>query len=295
MKLESLESFICVVDRQSFSRAAEELFLSQPALSRQIAELEKNVGCTLLTRSTRSVQPTDAGRIFMVRAMRLVKEWKALTKEMTLFSGKQSTIMRIGYTMSGQVAYLVRGLMRGYPRAPDSGMTIQRDFPYQLLKNIRSGLLDCAVMHRPSVGDAYGLALRRITQSGMYVMIPKSHSLARQHEVTLSEVAHETDVRCFRHIDPLYYNAVDEGFLKVGLQPMAYVETGDPAECQLMVVGMRYVQLCPSIYPVPDGFLALPITDWQINFDLMLVWRKHDEDARIRLFADAICEQGDED
>src|SRR3954464_2525136 len=81
METRQLAAFVAVVDRKSFSRAAEQLGLSQPAFSRQGAGLEKRVGIRLLDRSGRSVEPTEAGAILYRRAQRLLQLEEQLLDE----------------------------------------------------------------------------------------------------------------------------------------------------------------------------------------------------------------------
>ena len=294
MKLENLSAFIAVVEYQSFTRAAQELYISQPALSRQILDLEQNVGCTLLTREGRTIQMTDAGRIFMVHATRLVKEWDALKKEMALISGKEGAAIRIGYTLSGQLHFILQGMKRWMLDASTTEVSFRRALAHKLLEEIRMGTLDCAVMHLPSIDNASDFTLYPIASCNMNVTVPHEHDLVGQTEVTLSQLSQETDIRCFRAFDPLYYAAVDEAFLQKGLQPMTYVETGEPEECQLMAVGSKYVYLSPSIYSTWEGFVTMPIANWPTSFDLVLVCKKG-EDAVLRHFAAAIrCQDSPE-
>src|SRR4051794_41394871 len=81
METRQLAAFVAVVDRKSFSRAAEQLGLSQPAVSLQVAGLEKRVGIRLLDRSGRSVEPTEAGAILYPRAQRLLQLGEQLPDE----------------------------------------------------------------------------------------------------------------------------------------------------------------------------------------------------------------------
>src|SRR4051794_16945195 len=96
MDTRQLAAFCAVVERRSFSRAAEQLGLSQPAVSLQIAALEKRLGRKLLDRSGRRVQPTEAGTVLYPRAQRLLQLEEQLLEEIADGDGAIAGTIAIG-------------------------------------------------------------------------------------------------------------------------------------------------------------------------------------------------------
>ena len=87
MEFRQLRSAVTIARRLSFTAAAEELALAQPALSQQIAALERELGVRLFERTNRRVALTDAGRAFVARAERVIADLEAAAQEMTAFAG----------------------------------------------------------------------------------------------------------------------------------------------------------------------------------------------------------------
>src|ERR671935_2168050 len=96
MDTRQLAAFCAVVERKSFSRAAEQLGLSQPAVSLQIAALEKRVGRRLLDRSGRRVEPTEAGTLLYRRAQRMLQLEEQLLDEVAGEEGELTGTLEIG-------------------------------------------------------------------------------------------------------------------------------------------------------------------------------------------------------
>ena len=98
MKMEVLQAFVAVAERRSFSKAGEELYLSQPTVSRYIREMEKSTGGALFVRDAHSCELTLLGKQVFVHAKRIINEWQAIEK---LKDESRATInenVRIGYT-----------------------------------------------------------------------------------------------------------------------------------------------------------------------------------------------------
>src|SRR5204863_10011371 len=96
--LRRLRSFLAVARERSFTRAAEQLHIAQPALSRQIRQLEQELGVRLLDRTTQYVEPTEAGHLLMERGAALCEEADRLRRDLRGFAGGQRGTLTIGYS-----------------------------------------------------------------------------------------------------------------------------------------------------------------------------------------------------
>ncbi len=167
MEIRQLRYFIAVADTLSFSAAAESVFLSQPALSRQIMALEKELGLPLLKRSTRKVELTEAGQILRQSAKELISRWEKLTPELKnrVAPGYQAMTLTIGADLRAladpakrvAVMEVFYRLRRKYP-----GIRILfQNLEYQdLVQGLMEKSLDCAFVldreldHRAEIGSA---------------------------------------------------------------------------------------------------------------------------------------------
>ncbi|MBQ3425430.1 MAG: LysR family transcriptional regulator [Clostridia bacterium] len=271
MRIEWLKSFIAVVDNQCFSRAARQLYLTQSALSKQIAVVEREAGRQLLSRTTRAVEVTEAGRLFYRRSERIIREWEALKKEMRQVPDSQPTPLLVGYTTSEQLPYILGGMRRMQAAGTEVEVITRRVHPNDIIRETKAQVLDCAVMHRPTLANARGLSVAVLSRPAMTAIVSLDDPIAGLPKVSVREVCKLTDVRCSRERDPAYYAAIDEGFTRMGLTAPAYIETEESEEVAILVKKKGRMSLCPSLYPAWDEVVAVPISDFKPNFDFLLV------------------------
>ena len=147
MEIEQLRHFVKVAELASFTRAAEEIGLSQPALSRSIARLEAEFGQPMLERQTRSVALTDAGRLLLVRAKQIVSMVDDTLVEIT--DDGQTGRIRVGAIPTIAPYYLphlLKSFGKAYPRAT---VIINEEPTEQLLKSLTDGELDVGILALP--------------------------------------------------------------------------------------------------------------------------------------------------
>ena len=153
MEIRQLRYFIAVADTLNFSRAASSVYLSQSALSRQIMDLEKEVGLPLFRRSTRQVELTEAGKALQISAKELISRWEKMLPEvrnsvsdearaLTLTIGVDARVLAKPERRKSFMTMLYR-LRRDYPGL----RVLMRTCEYQdLIKGISDKTLDCALV-----------------------------------------------------------------------------------------------------------------------------------------------------
>lgn len=184
MEVEQLRHFLKVAELESFTRAADEIGLSQPALSRSIAKLESEIGQPILERQTRSVVPTDAGKLLMTRARQIVTLVDDTLVEIT--DDGQTGRIRVGAIPTIAPYYLpqlLRAFGKGYPNA---SVIINEEPTEQLLKSMLDGELDVAVMALP-ISVKY-LDVEELFEEELQLVLPVNHPLADKPQVRLSDI-----------------------------------------------------------------------------------------------------------
>ena len=164
MEIRQLRYFIAVADTLNFSRAAESVYLSQSALSRQIMDLEKEVGVPLFNRSTRQVTLTDAGRALQISAKELISRWEKMIPEVRNLVPEaiRAASLTIGVDARAleqparrlRMAEMLFSLRQKHP-----GLRIMmRNCEYQeLLSGVTDETLDCALILDREVESRPGL------------------------------------------------------------------------------------------------------------------------------------------
>ncbi|MCI5058567.1 MAG: LysR family transcriptional regulator [Flavobacteriales bacterium] len=187
-----LRYFVSVAEYKSFTAAAYALNITQPSISQQIADLEKTLGFSLFKRSSRSVELTVAGEVFLKEAKEiLLSTENAIEKATRAFEG-QSGELRIG-VLEPAVSRFLPKIVRAFKRKhPEVHITIQHMNPEVQLKAFQERKLDIG-FSRPFVEEKYPhLQQDLIDKDSIVAVLSKDHPLAHQEAISIVELARES-------------------------------------------------------------------------------------------------------
>jgi len=191
MELRHLRYFIAVAEEQNVTRAAARLHLSQPPLSRQIRDLEEELGVALFDHSAKAVRLTDAGRIFLAEARAVVlRADEAVRTVKAVASGKRGEI-HVGYAPSLTVELLPRALRTFQDANPDIRVQLHDLSTQEMLQGLRNGKLHLALLIQLSARVLAGLVFEELHRYAVCVAVNLAHPLARARKVGLEQVARE--------------------------------------------------------------------------------------------------------
>ena len=205
MELRHLRYFVAVAEEQNITRAAARLRVSQPPLSRQIRDLEDELGVELLSRSAHAVRLTEAGRHFFGEAKAVLQraaEAVASTKDVA--SGLQGDI-DIGYAPSLSVDLLPRALQLFQQECPGVRAHLHDLTTEELVAGVRDARLNVALVIRPASGASRGLSFDMLKTYPVRVAVSPSHSLARSRGVELDRLRSERLIGYTRKDYPEYH------------------------------------------------------------------------------------------
>ena len=184
MEFDQLRYFLRVAELQNFTRAAEELGISQPALSRSIQRLEDELGQPVFERQARSLALTDAGTLLVSRAQHVLSVL-ADTKAEICDDGESGRI-RIG-GIPTVAPYFLPDLLRGFSRDfPKASVIVQEEVTDKLLKSCSQGELDVAVVALPI--PAKYLEVEELFEEELLLVLPRDHPLNGKPQVRLRDV-----------------------------------------------------------------------------------------------------------
>jgi DNA-binding transcriptional LysR family regulator len=211
MELRHLRYFVAVAEEQNISRAALRLSVSQPPISRQIRDLERELKVELFERNGKKIRLSDAGRIFLAEARQVLSRADDAGEVMRLISiGKRGRV-RVGYAVSPTVELLpkiLRVLSRTHPeiRVELSEVSAERT-----VNGLRDGSLDVALTVLTSPRNFEGLRVETLATCPLRVAMPNGHRLARRRQVSLKEAAREPIIACSK----AQYPEVHAGLAKI--------------------------------------------------------------------------------
>ena len=183
-----------VAQQGSFSAAADALYLSQSAVSQQIATLEREVGMQLLDRTREGPKLTDAGKVLVTHAEAAITRLEEAERELAAIAGLEGGELRLASFPSASATLLTEGVSLFLDRHPKVNLDIAEAEPEESLPWLRGGDLDLALsFDYPSVpsGEDRDLDRTLLLTESMHLALPKSHPLAKRRVVPLAELSEE--------------------------------------------------------------------------------------------------------
>jgi DNA-binding transcriptional LysR family regulator len=212
MELRHLRYFVAVAGTENVSRAAGQLHVSQPALSRQIHDLEDELQVRLFERGAQSVRLTEAGKIFFSEARAVLERAAVAVAAVRTAADGGHTELHVGYAPSLTVQILpgaLRNFQREFPRA----RVLLHDLTTEeMLAQLRSQKIQLSLMARPGPKLLRGLRFTELARYPMRLAMARNHPLARLRAVTRAVAARENFIAYTRADYPEYHAQLAAAF-----------------------------------------------------------------------------------
>jgi DNA-binding transcriptional LysR family regulator len=191
MEFRHLRYFVAVAEELSFSRAAEKLHVSQPPLSRQIRDLEAELGVRLLDRNRQGVRLTPLGNAVLPKARALVRDADRFKVEAKILDKEIHEELRIGYAPSPTADIIAKILAKYHELAPGARITLQDLTHTEILVGLKTKKLHAALTLRPRDNEIRGLKFETIRRHAVGIICPVKSALSGADHVRPSTVASE--------------------------------------------------------------------------------------------------------
>ncbi len=188
MELRQLKCLIAVADTLHFGKAAQKMDMLPASFSRQIRLLEEHLGTRLLSRTTRHVALSDAGRVFVEAARDIMNRADRLEAEFRENQQATAPILRIGAIDSAAAGLMPQFLPQFRDAHPEIDIELLEQKTIRLLPRVLSGRLDAAIVRPPEVADPR-LTFRFLFHETAVVAVPDGHPLASRSEITVEDMA----------------------------------------------------------------------------------------------------------
>jgi len=219
MELRHLRYFVAVAEEENVTRAAMKLHVSQPGLSRQIRDLEDELGFLLLERSAKSVRLTPAGQMFLAEARAVLKRAEEAIQAARAVADGQGAELHVGYATSPTVKLLPPTLRAFQAQMPSVRVKLHDLSTEEMLGQLREGKLEMAFMVKPSAALLRGLNFEELARDDMCVAVARNHPFAHKRTVSLVEVAKEPLIALNRKDYPDYHESLEAMFADVKAKP----------------------------------------------------------------------------
>jgi DNA-binding transcriptional LysR family regulator len=276
VELRHLRYFVAVAEMENVSRAAmQRLHVSQPSLSRQIRDLEDEIGVQLLERTAKSVRLTDAGHAFLDEARAILKQTNDAVAKVRAIAGKGDSELHVG-DWPLATGRIMPGLLQAYQRAMPNVKVKLHDWAVEKnIAGVRDARLQLAIIIPPMKANALEeLRFEQLAAVRVCLAVSTKHSFAQRKSVPLAEVAREPFIGLFRDEYPRFHEYLSAIFARVSEKPQIVEEhdgwngvfsavaagTGVAIASDAFTYGfgdgMKFVRLTPEPTRVPVGIIT---------------------------------------
>jgi LysR family transcriptional regulator, hca operon transcriptional activator len=290
MELRHLRYFVAVAEEGSLTVAAEKrLHTSQPSLSRQIRDLEYEVGAPLLTRSVHGVELTPAGKAFLDHARLALTQVEAAGEAARRAAQPEKPGLALGFLTGQEMDWLPEAMHILRDELPNIAVTVTSEYSPVLADALIRGKLDLAFMRREA--DAGDLVFKTVTQEPLVVVLPSDHRLTTNDSIALTEIANEPFINVSKTAPSL--RAVIDEYIRQSKLTIATAHDADNLAMAIsLVASTRGFALLPRYVQnfLPWSVVSRPIRDDPPAIDLVVGYHKANTSPPLKLFLSRIDE-----
>jgi|SRR5579859_5042130 len=288
MELRHLRYFVAVAEEGSVTLAAERrLHTSQPSLSRQLRDLEYEVGVDLLTRSAQGVALTAAGKAFLDNARLALTQVDAAVEAARRAARPSKPLFAVGFLTGQEMDWLPEAMNILKDVLPDIEVAVSSQYSPDLAEALTRKKIDVAFM-RPEP-DHPDLDYTPVTREPLVVILPSDHRLAAGEEIAIQDIADEIFINVSKTAPAL--GAVIDGYLeRSGLGPRADHAIDNIAMAMSLVASTRGVALLPAYTRnfMPWSVTSRPLVGAAPTIDLVVGYHRGNMSETLKFFLSRI-------
>ncbi|QGK70464.1 LysR family transcriptional regulator [Allosaccharopolyspora coralli] len=287
--LSQLTGFVAVAEEGHFGRAADRLRMTQPPLSRQIQQLEKQLQTRLIDRSSRTVRLTPAGRAFLQDARRLLRDAENAALSVRRATDGHAGVVRMGFTATSAHDVLGGLLSCAREHLPHVEFVLRELVTRDQMERISSGALDLGLARPPARPE---LTSRLLRSEPLVAALPEGHPLAEQLTPLELDAFHGAEVVTYSPSEARYFHDLLVGvFQTAGVRP-TYVQHVSQVHTVLALVEVGLgIGLVPSTAAKlrVDNVVLRPVILPDPNpVELHLVWREDNDNPALHSLLDIV-------
>ena len=251
MELRHLRYFVAVAEEENITRAALRLRISQPPLSRQIKDLEEELGVALFEHGTRSIRLTEAGEEFLGEVRAILKQVDCAVMRLTSKHAGRNREIHVGYAPSLTVKILPLALRRFEARMPGVRVHLHDMTTEEMLAGLGNARLDVALVIGNNLKPSKTLQFENLARFAVCVALSRDHALSASKGIQLRQLAGERLIAYAREGYPEHHTWLGEIFGAIKRRPRVREEYDSSASMIAAVEAGRGIAL------VQDGFQEL--------------------------------------
>ncbi len=292
MELRHLRYFIAAAEEENVSRAALKLHVSQPGISRQIRDLEDEIGFQLFERSAKSLKLTDAGKIFLAEAKTILQRADEAVKKAKAVAENAGGELHVGYAPSLTVKILPQALRAFQTQFPKMRVSLHDLSTEEMLTQLREGKLHVALAVQPQKKLLREFTFKLLARHSMCIAVAPKHPLAKLKSVTLAQLANESLIGYSRADYPDYHEHLGRIFA-VGRMPRVAEEHDGIASIIAAVESGRGFALVPDSFECMVGprLKIIPLNPKGEPICVGAIWKRGKASSIVEKFVAAASEE----
>ena len=273
MELRHLRYFLAVGEALNFTKAAARLRVAQPALSRQIQDLEDEIGVDLLRRSPRGVTLTAEGKLFLEEVRELLKHADVSVERVRALARGEYGELHIGYAAVPTTEILPPTLAAFQKAVPRVRVLLHNHASDELIAGLRNGTLELAIMVEPTGEQTAGIEYELLRSYPLGVAMPAAHPFARLKSIPLEKLAAEPLVGLDRKDFSEYHRFLGRLFAPLNAKPRIAVECDSMSSLITEVEAGHGVSLASPVFKLLIGkrLLYRPLTGTTLTASVGIV------------------------
>jgi LysR family hca operon transcriptional activator len=290
MELRHLRYFVAVADAGNLTVAARRmLHTSQPSLSRQIRDLENEVGAQLLTRRARGIELTPAGRAFLDHARAVLSQVEAAAVAARLVAHPSKPCFTMGFLTGHELTWMPEALQILRDELPNIDVMISSQYSPLLADGLSKGKIDAAFLRRER--GAPDLAFRLLVKEPLVVVLPGNHRLAALKDISPKDLMGETFV-IVSQTAPVLRGVIENYLKRSGIKITPAHEADHVTMGISLIMSTRGVGLLPAYAQnfLPASVTSRPLKGDTPTVDLVLGYRKSNQSPILKLLLSRLDE-----
>ena len=293
MDLKRLRYFAIAAAEGSFHRASARLHVAQPALSRQIRELEEELGVVLFVRSAQGVTLSPAGEVLLAEVERLLPQVELARTRTKRAAQGQFGMLRIGFTtLAAELRFAIAAFAEARRTLPDVDFRFSIVDSDRQIEALTGGEIDVGLLYRRAPHPP-AAAFRDLRTDTYALAVPSGHRLAGRPSLKLAELRDEDIIFVSKSLRPVTYDELMAACLRGGLAPRIILEVNSEAALINMVaegIAIGFTNSSLEQRRPSDGVVFVPIDDLEIRLQLAAMWLRHRETPAILMFVDLLVQ-----
>jgi DNA-binding transcriptional LysR family regulator len=290
VELRHLRYFVTLAEELHFGRAAQRLNIAQPPLSRQIQQLEEELGAALFERNHRRIRLTEAGEVFLRWAKRILDDTDLAMQEIQRMGRGEQGYLSIGFVVAASYEIVPTVLREFRSRYPDVKVHLHEMTTVEQVEALSQGRLHAGFARSPICNPIF---TERVVQHETFIVaLPAHHPLASTSKVRLTDLKEEGFILFHRQMGPDHYDQIVGMCVSHGFHPKVVQEAVQMSTIINLVASGLGVSIVPSSVACMQrrGVAYRTLSHPTPGFDISIVWNQQAMSPALRNFLDVVHE-----